>query len=400
MAASETTPRRWSTTDLLGPTALFVGAFLLAVTVALPTLLADGLRKVPLSTDFTTVAVLTEPATVLDRCSLNTPSARTVEADLVRQQRVVAVQPSDRDRVTLQAGTSIQADALIIDGKRVDVDAPRPGAPARTPDDPNRPETAPTPESDCTDSTITAVKDRITLDRTTAEPDLGDGGSSEIQYESRSAPVAVPDRRGFTYLFPFDLSTGDHTFFDTTTRRSVALRYTGDTQVEGHDVARFVAEITDTDLAGLAGASTPARPTTITRPASWFGVGGSPARPLTATLHHRSRWELAVDTRSGMIVDQDIVVDESYRLPAGTAAVADDFALPYLRARFTFDDRTREEMTQRAADLARPALIWGRLVPIGTGIVGAVLVVVGLWFLDTARIPSRIRRWAEQGHQD
>ena len=55
-SSSHPEPHRWSTADLAGPTLIFVGAFLLAVTIALPTLLVGGFRTIPLSTDFTTVA--------------------------------------------------------------------------------------------------------------------------------------------------------------------------------------------------------------------------------------------------------------------------------------------------------------------------------------------------------
>ncbi|MET9202791.1 DUF3068 domain-containing protein [Gordonia sp. NPDC003585] len=378
---------RFSTADLIGPTLLFLGGFLVAVTIALPTLLADQLRLIPLSTDFTTVATTTDPtlanepdATILDVCSLNTPTARTVGAELVRQQRVVAVQPSDRRRVTVQAGTSIQADHLLIDGKQVDPALPRPGS---------------TPAGDrpsCTDPTVGAVRDRVTLNRESALPDLAGGGSSEIQYDNQSAPVPEPDRRGFTYLMSFDVSTSDHAFFDVTTRRTVPLRYMGDGQVSGHDVARFTALVPDTDLNTVPGAATTNRPTLITRPASWFGVGGDPARQLTATLHHRSEWELSVDTRTGLIVDQHIRIDESYRFDGRTAGVPTDFALPYLRATFRYDERTRTEMTARSSDLANPVVIWGRLVPIATGVLGVVLLIVGLLLLNPARLPERIRR--------
>lgn len=386
-------PRRWSTADLLGPTLLFIGGFLLAATIALPTLLVDNLRLVPLSTDFTTVATSSDvtartPATILDRCSLNTPVARVVGAELVRQQRVVAVQPSDKRRVTLQAGTSVQADHLLIDGRQVDPTLPRPGS-----SDPGSTDTSDDDRPSCTDPTVFAVKDRVTLSRDSALPSVSGGGSSEIQYDSRTAPVPAPDRQGFTYLLPFGVSTDDqHAYFDVTTRRTVPLRFAGETQVSGHDAARFIAQIPDTDLNAVGGVSTPSRPTQITRPASWFGVDGDPARPLTATLHHRSEVELSVDTRTGLIVDQRIVIDESYRFPAQTPGVADDFTLPFVQATFRYDERTRSEMTSRADDLATPLVIWGRLVPIATGVLGVVLLGVGLWFLNPARLPERIRR--------
>lgn len=371
-------PHRWSAADLAGPTLIFVGAFLLAVTIALPTLLVGGFRTIPLSTDFTTVATA-DDATIFDRCSLETRSARTVGADLVRQQRVVAVQPSDEHRVTLQAGTSVQAQALRIDDREVDPGDPRPGADT---DDPAQP---------CNDATVNAIKDRVTLDRKNALPRLAARGASEIQYDSGQAAVLVPDRRGVTYLLPFDTEPADREFFDAVTRTTVPLVHDGDTEVHGRDVDRFRAEVPDTDLARAALGRPVGTNVSITRPASWFGVGDS-SRPLTANLHHRSSWDLAVDPRTGTIVDATITVDEVYRFPDGTPGVPDGFELPQLRATFTYDDDTQTRMTDLAADLASPILIWGRLVPIGTAVLGVVALAAGLILINPAWLPARFRR--------
>ncbi len=377
-SSSHPEPHRWSTADLAGPTLIFVGAFLLAVTIALPTLLVGGFRTIPLSTDFTTVATA-DDATIFDRCSLETRSARTVGADLVRQQRVVAVQPSDEHRVTLQAGTSIQAEKLRIDDREVDPGDPRPGVDA---DDPSQP---------CNEATVNAIKDRVTLDRKNALPRLAARGASEIQYDSGQAAVLVPDRSGVTYLLPFDTAIADREFFDPITRTTVPLVHDGDTEVQGRDVARFRAEVPDTDLAREALGRPVGTNVSITRPASWFGFGDS-SRPLTASLHHRSSWDLAVDTRTGTIVDATITVDEAYRFPDGIPGVPADFELPHLRATFGYDDDTQARMTDLSDDLASPILIWGRLVPIGTGVLGVVALLAGLILTNPAWLPARFRR--------
>ncbi|GAA3704325.1 DUF3068 domain-containing protein [Gordonia hankookensis] len=383
-------PSRLSTKDLVGPVLIFVGGFLLAAAIALPTLFVDNLRTIPLSTDVTTVAPAASPARVLDRCSLASPTARVVDADLTRQQRFVAVRPADADRVTLQAGTSVRAEHLRIDGREVDPEAPRAGSDARPA----------AGASACTDPIMGAVRDRITLDRVTALPDLtaaaGQQGSSEIQYDSNSAPVRVPDRDGYTYLMPFGVSTADHTFFDVTTRRTVPLRYTGDTTVAGRDVARFVAVVPDTDLHQIDNGdaqSTP--PTIITRPAGWFGVPGvDPARSVSATLHHSGRWELAVDTTTGTIVDAHIAVDETYRFIDTTLP---DRRLTSMSATFAYDDRTQRRLTEHATALAAPITVWGRVVPLIAAVVGVATIVAGLAVINPAWRP---RRWRPSAAPD
>ncbi len=85
--------------------------------------------------------------------------------------------------------------------------------------------------------------------------------------------MLVPDRRGFTYLLPFDTSLSDHEFFDPVTRTTVPLAYDGETEVEGKTVARFRAEVPETDLAreALGGRSAP----TSSSPARRRGSGST-----------------------------------------------------------------------------------------------------------------------------
>ncbi|ROZ99119.1 DUF3068 domain-containing protein [Gordonia sp. OPL2] len=418
-------PSRLSTTDLIGPVLIFLGGFLLAVAIALPTLFVDNLRTIPLSTDLTTTADSTGGASpagtpsdpgatdggatdggatdsgatdsgatdgapaaarILDRCSLNSPTARVVGADLTRQQRVVAVRPADARRVTLQAGTSVRAENVTVDDREVDPQAPRPGSDAATP----------AGAATCTDPTVTAVRDRVTINRTTALPDLtapagGQPGSSEIQYDSNAAPVAVPDRRGYTYLLPFDVSTTDHTFFDVTTRRSVPLRHTGEVTVHGRDAARFVADVPDTDLHQIrTGDAQSTPPTIITRPAGWFGLPGvDPAREVTATLHHRGSWELDVDTATGTILNARIVVDESYRQIDPSLP---DHRVTNLSATFSYDETTQRRMSNRATALASPVTIWGRVIPLLAAIAGIAAIGAGLAIINPAWRPRRPRR--------
>lgn len=378
---------RFSTADLVGPTLIFVGAFLIAVTIALPTLFVDRLRAIPLSTDQTTVStsgVSTsgDPrAQIFDRCSLNTPRARTLDATLVRQQRAVAVRPADSRRVTLQAGASVQADRIRLDGRDTDSDAARPGS-----------EVAPAQGADaCTSPTVSAVKDRVTLNRHTALPDLGavgdTRGNSEIQYDSNSAPVAAPDRRGYTYVLPFDPPTSGAQYFDVTTRRTVPLVDEGSSQVGGRTAIRYRAEIPDTDLDAIGSGTPTGTPATrITRPASWFGISdGDPARQVTATLHHRARWDISVDAKTGVIVDERLDVEQTYRVGGADTSVTN------LRATFDFDAPTRRAMADQAASLDQPVVIWGRVVPLIAGIVGALALVAGA----VLTFPGRSRRWVD-----
>ncbi|GAC50493.1 DUF3068 domain-containing protein [Gordonia aichiensis] len=384
------TPSRFTTADLIGPTLIFLGAFLIAVTIALPTLFVDRLRSIPLSTDQTTVSTAgmsdDRHAQILDRCSLNTPRARLLDATLVRQQRVVAVRPADSRRVTLQAGASVQADRIWLDGKEAESDAARPGS-----------DVAPAGGADaCTSPTVSAVTDRITLNRRSALPDLGavDGarGNSEIQYDANSAPVAASDRRGYTYVLPFDPPTSGAQYFDVTTRRTVPLVDAGQSQVGGRTAIRYRADIPDTDLAAIGSGAPDGTPATrITRPASWFGItGGDPGRQVTATLHHRARWDISVDAATGVILDERVDVEQTYRV-AGTDTEDAGASLTNLRATFGFDVPTQRAMADTASSLAGPVVLWGRVVPLIAGIVGVLALIAGA----VLTFPGRWQRWVD-----
>lgn len=354
-AGSSTEPTqqssRFSTADLIGPTLIFLGGFLLAVAVALPTLLAPTLRLIPLHTDQTTVAVTdADTVTVFDRCSIDEPTARSVDTEVIRQQRVVAVRPADDRRITLQAGTSIRG------GEELE---------------------------ECDDATLTAVRDRVTLDRDTARPL---GPTSEIQYDSRTAPLATPDRAGFTYLLGRD-AAGDLEYFDVTTRQEVPLRDDGPTEVDGRAATRFVADVPDTDLHALdAGRDSSGRPTAITRPASWFGIDEAGSREITVVLHHRGQHELIVDDATGTVLDQRITVEERY-LPVDATGLPTDFALVNIDTTFAYDERTREDMVSVAAGRSTPMTIWTQIVPVIAAVLGVLTIIVGvLWLLpETSR---------------
>ncbi|GAC67224.1 DUF3068 domain-containing protein [Gordonia soli] len=384
---------RFTTRELVGPTLLFVGGFLLAVAIALPTLFVDQLKTVGLGIDQTTVGESERGAEILDRCSLDAPTARVVGADLTRQQRVVAVRPADADRVTLQAGTSIRLDHFVVDGREQDVDAPRPGAPEPVeresdPADDGSTTDRRSDREDCTDATVTAVKDRVTIDRRTARPIPGPTGS-EVQYDSRRAPIVVADRAGFTYLFPIETgyAPAGLTYFDPTTRRALPLERTGTTTVAGRDAVELVAHVPDTDLNTLGENAVGHPPTTLTRPASWFGAEGDARRPLTAHLHHRAEVRLAVDTTTGTVLDRREQITQEYRF---TDPDLGDRATTALSATFGYDEATRRALAADADSTAAPLFWWGSVVPVIAVVLGVAAIVAGLF----VTIPAWRSTWS------
>ncbi|MGB3698765.1 MAG: porin PorA family protein [Gordonia sp. (in: high G+C Gram-positive bacteria)] len=342
-------PPRWSARELVAPTAFFLGALLLAAAFAMGPMIGTGLKKLPLSIDRTWVGDGADDAVVLDRCSLDAPAARVLPATVQQRQRTVAVRPADSDVVTLQTGTALGVRSYTVDGRSVDA------------------------EQVCHEPTLAATIDRVTLDRRTAAPT----GRSEIQYDDKRAAVAVPDRRGRTYVLPYGFRTPGE-YFDVPTRQTVPLHEVGRTQIDGREVIRLRATIADTDLGALG---TDPRGV-IVRPASWFGrfPGVAPDRPLTATLHHRAIHDLYVDTATGTLVDQRVEIDEEYRFTADESArdpALADFVLPNLRATVTGDQRSRSDGAAAAQARAFPVRLTTRILPLALGAAGAVIVIGG-----------------------
>ncbi|AVL98977.1 DUF3068 domain-containing protein [Gordonia iterans] len=345
---------RLSTRDLIGPVLVFFGALLVAVAFAIGPLVADGLRKVPLSVDQTWVSDGADGARALDRCSLQAPQARVVEARIQQQRRVVAVRPADADVVTLQAGTALGIDEYLIDGRPVDT------------------------EDACDETTITAMVDRVTLNRRTASPT----GNSEVQYDDERAATVIDDRRGYTYLLPFGFDADRAEYFDPVTRQALPMTPTGSETMGGRDVTRFSVTVPLTDL----GAAEQDPRAVITKPARWFGrfPGVGPTDELTATLQHRAQRELFVDTATGVLVAERAEISEVFRftpdLRERNRALA-DFALTNLEVTLSPDRQTVRESSEYASSRAWPVTVTTRVVPVVAGVLGAVLLVIGGWVL-------------------
>ncbi|MEJ9076978.1 porin PorA family protein [Gordonia malaquae] len=347
---AETPTPRWTTRDLLAPTAFFLGALLVAAAIALGPVVGDRFRAVRLDIDATWVADGADGSRVLDRCSLDRPTARVLDAQVQQRRRIVAVRPSDADVVTLQAGTSLGVDHYIVDGKSVKA------------------------KDVCEEQTLAATIDRVTIDRMTALPT---GDASEIQFDDKKGAVSIPDRTGFTYLLPYDFELTFPRYFDVTTRRSVPLAHSGNETVDGRNTAHFTATVSDTDLSQFDTRAV------VTRPASWFGTfrGVAPDEPLTATLHHSSVRDLYVDVATGVIVDERVHISEEFRFTPALASRSRelrDFRLVNIESTLIGDRQSRQDAAGAAAARQRPVTLVTVVLPIVLGVLGVGAIAAGV----------------------
>lgn len=351
---------RLSARDLLAPTAFFVGALLLAAAIAMGPVVASGFKKVPLDVDATWVADGSDGTKVLDRCSLDRASSRVLEAKVQQRRRVVVVQPSDADRVTLQAGTALGVDDYVVDGKRVDA------------------------KDVCAEATLAATVDRVTLDRNTASPS---GLPSEVLYDDDKGAVQIDGRRGFTYVFPFGFDEDAPEFFDVTTRQSVPMKRLGEETIGGRETIRYQVQVPFADLSQFDTRAV------ITRKASWFGSfpGVRPDELLTASLYHSSGRQVFVDAATGTIVDERVGIVEEYRFTPGIAsrsAELRDFRLTNVETTLTGDRQSRRDGADAAAAREWPVTLTGVILPIVFAVLGVGALVFGWWAARRRRSSS------------
>ena len=330
---------RQSSRDLLGPLLIFFGALLLAAAVASGPMLGDGARKISLDIDQSWVADSSDGTKILDRCSLDDDEARVKDGTVQQQRRILPVQPADGNVATIQGGTAL------------------------------------TVEPACSEETLAAALDRVTLNRSTARP----VGPSEIQYDDERAAVLVPDRRGYTYLLPYGFDPSGAQYFDPITQRTVPMVEKGTESMGGRNVTRFEVQIPDTDLHEVQ--QDPYA--VIEKPAEWFGKFDDvdDEDELVATLHHRADRQLFVDQQTGTLIAERADVVEEYRFADDVARRSPDlknYALTNLETTFDSDQQTIRDAADAASSRAWPVLLTTRLIPLIAGVLGVALLIGGI----------------------
>lgn len=369
---------RMSARDLAGPIAIFFGVLLIVVAIALPLYYVGTLKKTPMDLDITSVADsqaqqgVSEsdalPAKIFNRCSLDAPRAEVSNAKLTEQQRVLVVDPADANKATFQAGNSIRIDSFT-NGDQTETPPAEGG------------------ENDCMTALLTATRDRITTNRTTAEPQISGGGQSEVQVDAGENSVSLPDRKGLQYRFPFGVEKNDdYTYFDLTTRTTNPLKFVDETEINGINTYHFTQEVPETDLSTLTDANDQQLAgTSIDQPAGWYGgfEGYRNNEKVPASLVQTTTRDLYVDPVSGTIINDREHIQQSYKLNVGddSPQAMLDYRLTALDVVFSYNQSTQEQLATDAKDLGSPIKLWGRWIPIVVGIIGVALLAAGIWLL-------------------
>ncbi|WP_169836044.1 DUF3068 domain-containing protein [Corynebacterium aquilae] len=385
--------------DLLARVLAFVGALLLAFSALMPAVLMPALKTIPLSAGGKTVTNEV-PAVLLDARAFATgkvleehaedPTCRAEGAKelpvhcfvgsavpVKGVRNVAAVEPSDKDDITLRAGNVL----LRMD----------------------KPEDT---------GLISASVDQVTLDRHDAFP---------IEEPTSTFHMTAPDlglddttggflRDGLQYQFPFGTQPKSYPYFDTTAQKSTPIDFVDEQQFKGRKVLHFGqqvgavnmfdsvsialnrdGELTDSEkgvLAGLRLVSTYGRWYT---PDEMAKMGVAPEDQVVMTRYYAVARDLLVEPRTGVIVRGQERLHYFFASSQQEAQAAADahFADPdapvsmdrsALVATAAWNEDTQDRQFAKADDGASKLRLLDSLHLLGLTL-GAILLIIGLFLV-------------------
>ncbi|MEU6882702.1 DUF3068 domain-containing protein [Streptomyces sp. NPDC046712] len=207
-----------------------------------------------------------------------------------------------------------------------------------------------------TDSTLPAADTRDSL-QWTLERWVTDRRTNEPVHCCRESPVFD----GEAYLkFPFDVEERDYRWWDGTLGGVVRLRYAGPGTVQGYEGLRFTGSVP------------PTRTGVRQVPGRLVGLPKTP-QVLAEEWYANGRIELVADRRTGRIVYAAIGPRKTLRAPGAKK----DAVVLLSSDKIAFTDRTQRQQVELASADSRRLELLGSTVPLGAGVFGSVLVLVG-----------------------
>lgn len=323
----------WGPRRILACALVGLGGFAVVGAVLIPTFTVGKLAKTPLDLEITTVA--TTPAElgaeVLDARSLTSPtgSARVDKnVPLVSQRFLTVEDPSDAKVMTVQAGQTL---------RRTDKQGDT--------------------------GLLSAIVDRVTIDRKSGEPVDDPIGSVQVQADKPADEVA---HTGLQYRFPFGAKRQTYPYFDVNARETYDMNFIEATEVNTMPVYHFAQKIAPVDLSKVVNAPT----NKLTLPAAKWGVPGG-QELVTMTRWYSNQRDLWVDPKTGVVVKGQEKVFQFYGRSANKPE------LTVLKADITFDENTIESQIAKAKDGNDKLSLYGRILPIVLGLVGVLSLVGG-----------------------
>ncbi|MBF6082544.1 DUF3068 domain-containing protein [Nocardia cyriacigeorgica] len=315
-----------------------LGALLIVAALMIPTYTLSKMAKTPLDLEITTIAtnVPGEESLVLDAKSLTAPegSAKVDQnVPLVFQRFVTVEEPSDAEKMTVQAGTTL---------RRTDKQGDT--------------------------GLLTAEIDRVTIDRKTGEPvDEDPNGSIATTVNKEGESVAEPFKReGLQYRFPIGTEKKDYPYFDRTARVTSDAKFIEETEINGTTVYHFRQVVEPSNL--YEATKNPAF--RLKLPAAKWGVEGE--GDVSMDRWYTNTRDLFVEPETGTVVNGQEAIHMYY------ARSGDKPEVTALKATLTFDEPTIESQLSVAKENIDKLSLFGRVVPIILGVVGVIALIAGI----------------------
>lgn len=310
-----------------------LGAFLIVAALLLPTYTVNKLAKTPLDLEITTVATTPDSGgEVLNATTLTSPiGAAQVSkgVPLVSQRFLTVEEPSDADKMTIQAGQTL---------RRTDKQGDT--------------------------GLLTATVDRVTVDRKTGMPVDDPVGSIQVE---GSKPAEEVSHTGLQYRFPFDTEKKSYPYFDINARETHDIDFVEETEINGTTVYHFHQKVSPVDLSKVV----PSATNKLTLPAAKWGVEGGQT-PVTMTRWYTNERDVWVEPKTGVIVKGE---EKPYQYYARSG---DKPELTVLKADLTFDENTVESQLEKANDGKDLLSLFARVLPIVFGVLGVIALAIGI----------------------
>ncbi|WP_431954120.1 DUF3068 domain-containing protein [Nocardia lijiangensis] len=314
-----------------------LGALLIVMAVMIPTYTVDKLAKTPLDLEITTIANSQQgsESLVLDSRSLTAPEgAAKVDTNvpLISQRFVTVEEPSDATEMTIQAGQTL---------RRIDKQGDT--------------------------GLLTAVVDRVTIDRKTGEPvDKEPNGSIAVTANPQGESIAEPvQHTGLQYRFPIGTEKKSYPYFDLNARATFDIDFVEETEINSMKVYHFRQTVPVTNLYDVV----PAPTNRLSLPAAKWGLEGE--EPVTMTRFYTNTRDLWVEPQTGTVIKGGEQLHLYY------ARSGDKPDVTALKSNIIFDENTVESQMSVAQDNIDRLALYGRIMPIVLGVLGVILAIVG-----------------------
>jgi hypothetical protein len=225
------------------------------------------------------------------------------------------------------------------------------------------------------DKVVSAYAARLALDRKTAGAVDWPGQELDDVAKVEGSTPPAPAEVSFTgqlYKFPFGTEQKTYQYFDRDLKKALPIEYKGTEDIQGLETYKFEQVIPETPLAFSEDR--------IKSLLSAFATPDATSGQVTYA-NTRTIW---VEPVSGTFVK--VQEQQSKKLVPNVGQPTD-----LLDGVFAYTDETVNNSVESAGANKSQVLLISRYLPIGAAVIGALLLIVGLWMVTTARraVPAK-----------